>query len=429
MFKNETVFILGAGASRHYGYPTGEELVKKVITKADYLKRFLSFNPPNNNYYYSLPNIIAKDYIPDFILAGFNPSDPLWKLPQIGTNIVSAAFQEAFKQCDNLKTRLEVVNPPVIDYFLHDNPDVQEIGKLLIAMVLIECETKMASLVARRNYANINDGSPNSKNDWLRFIIHQLLVKSKEEKDIVTEDNKVHHLLENKVSFITFNYDTSLEDKLYSALSHIDVIDNNIRDEFFSEKKDKKRFFHIYGKINSKIGLSNRETQDLEYWSADLPVFGDEYLNNKNKLRELKSILDRSYAAAQTLKTIAGSNGNKPDNSEEIVAAKEKIKNAKVVYILGYGFDEENSDKLGLKEALNPKHGKYVMFTNFENKERINKKAGIAFCNDPNFFSGDKNIQQRLNQSGKPSYYYERSIKNVYDAFADDFDALETYDL
>jgi hypothetical protein len=32
--KNPTVFILGAGASWHYGYPTGEKLVQKVIEKA-----------------------------------------------------------------------------------------------------------------------------------------------------------------------------------------------------------------------------------------------------------------------------------------------------------------------------------------------------------------------------------------------------------
>jgi hypothetical protein len=36
MFKasNSTVFILGAGASWHYGYPTGETLVEKVKEKA-----------------------------------------------------------------------------------------------------------------------------------------------------------------------------------------------------------------------------------------------------------------------------------------------------------------------------------------------------------------------------------------------------------
>src|SRR6202022_1873931 len=34
MFRTPTVFILGAGASWHYGYPTGEELVKKVSETA-----------------------------------------------------------------------------------------------------------------------------------------------------------------------------------------------------------------------------------------------------------------------------------------------------------------------------------------------------------------------------------------------------------
>jgi hypothetical protein len=34
MFRNKTVFLLGAGASWHYGYPTGEELVRKVIERA-----------------------------------------------------------------------------------------------------------------------------------------------------------------------------------------------------------------------------------------------------------------------------------------------------------------------------------------------------------------------------------------------------------
>jgi len=34
MFNRKTVFILGAGASWHYGYPTGEELVRKVIAAA-----------------------------------------------------------------------------------------------------------------------------------------------------------------------------------------------------------------------------------------------------------------------------------------------------------------------------------------------------------------------------------------------------------
>jgi hypothetical protein len=47
MFTKNTVFILGAGASWHYGYPTGEELVKKVIQKADYACDYLEYSTTN----------------------------------------------------------------------------------------------------------------------------------------------------------------------------------------------------------------------------------------------------------------------------------------------------------------------------------------------------------------------------------------------
>lgn len=34
MFRKPTVFVLGAGASWHFGYPTGEQLVDDVIDMA-----------------------------------------------------------------------------------------------------------------------------------------------------------------------------------------------------------------------------------------------------------------------------------------------------------------------------------------------------------------------------------------------------------
>jgi hypothetical protein len=40
MFTNSTVFVLGAGASWHYGYPTGEGLIDSIISMAD---RFSSY--------------------------------------------------------------------------------------------------------------------------------------------------------------------------------------------------------------------------------------------------------------------------------------------------------------------------------------------------------------------------------------------------
>ena len=34
MYNKKTVFVIGAGASWHYGYPTGEGLIRKAIQKS-----------------------------------------------------------------------------------------------------------------------------------------------------------------------------------------------------------------------------------------------------------------------------------------------------------------------------------------------------------------------------------------------------------
>ena len=49
MFTNKTVFILGAGASWHYGYPTGEELVKQVIKRYELAEKFFDSSVQNVN--------------------------------------------------------------------------------------------------------------------------------------------------------------------------------------------------------------------------------------------------------------------------------------------------------------------------------------------------------------------------------------------
>ena len=36
MFKRPTVFVLGAGASAAYGFPTGKELKHKILSKSDF---------------------------------------------------------------------------------------------------------------------------------------------------------------------------------------------------------------------------------------------------------------------------------------------------------------------------------------------------------------------------------------------------------
>lgn len=371
MFEQETVFILGAGASWHYGYPTSEDLVKRVKEKAGNLIHFLSTSLENN----FIPMPHWGIYLPEFIIQEIPVAE---RQGQISNTTIAKVFETISKECKTLIEKLDIIDPPVIDYFLRDNQDVAKIGKLLIALVIIECELQPV------NKNRKPEDRIEAKDNWLRFIINQLLAEpTKLTEKQSKNDGKYHHLMENKIHFITFNYDTSLEDKLYAALSNTQIVDKKLCDEFFVTEN---RFIHIYGKINQEIGIEKRTetkiTNDFGKTSfSGLYHFIDRLNSNgrqtsRDDLTNIKALLDRAYDASKGIETIGG---NKHENSTVQSMADEAIKlikKATVVYILGYGFDERNSNLLKFKELLEPQHKKTVMFTNWENKELINKRAG-----------------------------------------------------
>ena len=62
MFREPTAFILGAGASYHYNYPTGEQLVKAAIKKAQHLENFISQHTQTGFITRCWPKYIAEKY-------------------------------------------------------------------------------------------------------------------------------------------------------------------------------------------------------------------------------------------------------------------------------------------------------------------------------------------------------------------------------
>src|ERR1700730_4308306 len=172
MFINPTVFILGAGASWHYGYPTGEDLVKKVIEKARTAGEYFKTAPKFSNL--QRPQYVGRDAAED---------------ASVCTQDIKAQWEKAWRECEALVSRLRQVNPLVIDYFLGQNPTLQPIGKLMIAWVILECEHLYSNLrgnVNRRelllNSTNLQDREraptldvSKCKDNWYRFIIHKLI--------------------------------------------------------------------------------------------------------------------------------------------------------------------------------------------------------------------------------------------------------------
>ena len=394
MFINKTIFILGAGASWHYGYPTGEDLVKKVIGKARIAEDYFRISMNASNVNVRRPEYVGRDAPKD---AG------------LSTNEIRAQWQKALGECQTLVSRLREVNPLVIDYFLGQNPTLQPIGKLMIAWVILECEKDYSRLGGNINRQEVLKSSPmfadrehaktldlaKCKDNWYRFIIHKLAVPCMNSTD----------LLQNDVHFVTFNYDVSLEHALDQALRNIELFKTADIERFLS----KDRIIHVYGKV--------REVSSVVSIDWNIPWTGQYFADAANH-EAYKFFLDTVYAASKGLRVIDPT--DKESDKASIRAAKKAIKAAACVYILGYGFDQYNNKRLGLSEALYYENRKCVLFTNYNNSNRINKIASRVMFRNPNNF-----LASFIQGDPMTGYYFEKSIRDTYEALELDFDPVE----
>src|SRR5579872_7346364 len=168
MFRSNTVFVLGAGASWHYGYPTGEQLVQNVSTMADRFSQYCA--------------IRAK---------GAYPGLPLYieRLCSSPAKKPAEAWEQAKNVSALLARRLRTVKPLLIDFFLDWNPSLRTIGRMMIAAAIFECEEFSIREQANPNRRNLLLQSPvppddaelkrhkiqNYNDDWIRFVTHQLV--------------------------------------------------------------------------------------------------------------------------------------------------------------------------------------------------------------------------------------------------------------
>lgn len=159
MITHDTVLVLGAGASKPYGFPIGRELLFKI-------KQALMNRSPDKRH--------------------------LWgKLRTLGMDEgVISEFLSALIYAD----------PPSVDTLLEKRREFLTVGKLSIALSLIPYE--------HENYLFNVGKSDDMPASWYRYLMDKLGAENCEE------------FKNNKLSIITFNYDRSLEHYLYTALKN-----------------------------------------------------------------------------------------------------------------------------------------------------------------------------------------------------------------
>jgi hypothetical protein len=253
MIQTHTLFILGAGASKPFGYPTGPELRDRIIE-----------------------DVFSEDIVDALSMCG----DDIKYFNQ-----ELKIFRRAFARSGRYS----------IDRFLEHQPKFMEIGKMLIARILISYEED--SLLRNR------------EENWYMHLLELLEVPF-----------ETLHL--NNTSFITFNYDRSLEHFLFEA----------IRNQSGKNPEDCKEIMknfpivHLYGQL------------DPLPWQVEKG--GTEYSSDVNTD-------NRVLAAPENIQLISGERDIA--KSKLFDDAYRLLGKADRIFFLGFGFDKTNLERLQIE--------------------------------------------------------------------------------
>jgi hypothetical protein len=249
MIRQPTLFVLGAGASAEYDFPTGRSLLFRIVRGLRGLEGRLRY---------------------DMTLCGF--SDAL---------------------ITRFANELDGSNQPSVDAFLElhtEDLDYAQLGKSAIAASLIADEATPA--LTDRSTVKVYE-----------YIWHRASG---------TPDTYPG----NALSFITFNYDRSLEQCLRNSLSssHPAFRDRGVD---FARALSQFQIHHVYGSLGS---LDPKNDSYLKYGGFDHPESPD-------RIREAAARIKLYHEASQ---------------STAVSPMRTQIADARTVCFLGFGFHPAN---------------------------------------------------------------------------------------
>lgn len=261
VIENPTVFVLGAGAHCSYGFPSGEILKEEVAKQAC--------------------GVVAMDE--KRLLRGITPELSDSYMREVGTR-----FSDALKNSGQ----------PSIDAFLdahRDQPYYDVIGKATIAYILLDMEKKVLFDGEKSKKPKATDGD-----DWLGYLFEQMMEGVRTPAQFA----------ENKVRFITFNYDRLLETWLHARIQNSFSLDT----EGARKVLETIPMHHMYGRLGAF--LPDRSEDYVTAYRGIRTIFDAQH--DESVLELIKSLLSKAYT----------------------------------ICILGFGFHTENVELINLKAYL-----------------------------------------------------------------------------
>ena len=256
MIKNETVFIIGAGASKELNFPTGKELIDQ-ITK-------LLRNALNNGHYDDF-SYAYRQSIQSY--SGMQAS----KINEL--NILMKQIAKALPLAAS------------IDNYIHlkkDNADIQFLCKSAIATIILKYE-RLSNLFENQ-YENKKFDPIKVKDTWYLNLSTLMFAG-------ITEDN-IEDVFK-KTSIVCFNYDRCIEQYFYLALKAY----FNISDIIAQKLIQNLNIIHPYGVIGN--GLCNHGNVDGIDFGAEISA--KNILNQVNKIKTFTEEY-KDYASVENIR-------------------------------------------------------------------------------------------------------------------------------
>jgi hypothetical protein len=313
--KYKYVLIIGAGGSKPYGFPLGLDLYKNI----------------RNNYVSQLDNYFANDN------HGFINPDQI--------------ISDANRFIAEMKKTIGVS----IDKYLNINKCFLKHGidAIVSEIYLSECKSELP----------LNGNEP--EGDWYTYLYQKLI------QGLNTAD-ELSNFSDNQVSFITFNYDRSLEyflfENLYGLVKNAGMTKKDLAEKFL-----KIPFIHVYGKIGSLPWQTGVYGDDLTIIDKNKKIvsYGNDIGKKNHPIKVSMSVNDMIKIMYDERK-----------QEDELKTARKLIEEADRVLFLGFGYDESNLKILDMPNLLN---GKSVYGTAFKctKNEIIHIKNLLGLRNNP----------------------------------------------
>ena len=243
---------------------------------------------------------------------------------QVNTNslhytLLMAGYNEDYiKGFQNAIEKSEVYS---IDSFLEVRKEYISIGKICILYTLLRYEESSVE---------------NKNSNWYKIIWNK--IKSERFED----------LKNNRISFITYNYDRSLEHYLVSAMMSLY---GKPYEDCYQLLNDEFKILHLHGALGT---LDSQDGEYLEYGKSNLKT--EDYKRNSHSIRIIHENIDNDHVFMESHKIL--------QNTSQII-------------FLGFGYNQVNINRLKLNQSTAKIYGTCKGFTRNEIIEILERNSKI----------------------------------------------------